>query len=159
MFERFTGAARLAMVRSREEARALNHPTVRVEHILLGVLEDVGGIGAQALASQGLDIDALRRSVRGAIGERIEAPPEVIYNSDGAKKAIEMTLREALSLHHDYIGTEHLLLGLMREGDGAAAQILAHHSTNLEAIRDKVRELVKVNQLYGRPPPENPDTG
>lgn len=149
MSERFTDAARLVMVRAREQARSLNHPTVRVEHILMGVLEDTGGIGTQALASQGLDVDAIHSSVREAIGERIEPAPEVIFNSDGVKQAIKMTLLEALSLHHNYIGTEHLLLGLMREEDGAAAQILAHHGANVDATRDTVRELVKT--LPGKP--------
>lgn len=151
------------MGKAREEARALNHPTVRVEHILLGVLEDTGGIAAQTLASQGLDIDAIRSDVREAIGERIEDPPELIYNSEGFKKAIEMTLREALALHHNYIGTEHLLLGLMREKEGAAAQVLGRHGADLDAVRDTVRELVRISQASGwppsgQPPPDKPDT-
>jgi len=146
MFERFTDAARIAMVRAREEARALNHPTVRVEHILFGIVEDPGGIGAQALASQELDIDAIRSSVHEAIGERIELPPEAIYNSEGVKEAIEMTLREALSLQHDHIGIEHLLLGLMGERDGAAAQVLARHGADLDATREMVRELAKTSR-------------
>ena len=161
MFERFTDAARRAMVIAREEARALNHPTVRVEHILLGVLEDTGGITAQAIALQGLDLDAIRSSTQEAIGERSEHAPELIYNSDGVKKAIKLTLIEALELHHDYIGTEHLLLGLMREMDGAAAQVLAQHGANLAAVRETVRELARTIRPPGRPsldgaPPASP---
>jgi len=161
MFERFTDAARRAMVIAREEVLVLNHPSVRVEHILLGVLEDTGGIAAQTLASQGLDIDLLRNSAREAVGERIESSPLEIYNSDGVKKAIEMTLREALSLQHHYIGTEHLLLGLMREKVGAAAQLLAQHGANLDPIREAVRELAGTIQPSGGPlavaPPDKPD--
>ena len=82
-----------------------------------------------------------------AIGERIELPPENIYNSEGVQRAIEMTLREVLSLHYDYIGTEHLLLGLMRETDGAAAQVLARHGANLDATRQSVKELTNPASL------------
>jgi ATP-dependent Clp protease ATP-binding subunit ClpC len=156
MFERFTESARLAMVKARGESHALNHHIGGVEHILLGVLADTDGVSAQALASHGLDIRVIRSSVLEIIGAGFEPSPAMVPYASAAKEA--MTLREAIALKHDYLGTEHLLLGLMREQDGVAAQVLARHGANLDAIRETIRTLAQTNQS-DQTVPEKPDSG
>jgi ATP-dependent Clp protease ATP-binding subunit ClpA len=128
MFERFTGRARRSIVLAQEEARNLQHNYIGTEHILLGLLNEGQGVGARALAQSGVTLDNVRQEVTDTIGLGQSAPAGHIPFTPRAKKVLELALREALALHHNYIGTEHILLGLIREGDGVAVQILKKHA-------------------------------
>jgi ATP-dependent Clp protease ATP-binding subunit ClpA len=132
MFERFTNRARHVVVLSQEEARLLSHNYIGTEHILLGLLGEPESIGGQVLAGFGLTLDGVREEVVEKIGRGKSAPAGHIPFTPRAKKTLELSLREALSIKHNYIGTEHILLGLMREGEGVAAQILRDHADLLE---------------------------
>jgi len=132
MFERFTNRARHVVVLSQEEARLLSHNYIGTEHILLGLLGEPESIGGQVLAGFGLTLDGVRGEVVEKIGRGKSAPAGHIPFTPRAKKTLELSLREALSIKHNYIGTEHILLGLMREGEGVAAQILRDHADLLE---------------------------
>ena len=132
MFERFTNRARHVVVLSQEEARLLSHNYIGTEHILLGLLGEPESIGGQVLAGFGLTLDGVRGEVVEKIGRGKSAPSGHIPFTPRAKKTLELSLREALSIKHNYIGTEHILLGLMREGEGVAAQILRDHADLLE---------------------------
>ncbi len=142
MFERFTDRARRVVVLAQEEARGLNHNYIGTEHILLGLLEP-GGIAAQALSRFGMTAAGTRDEVDARVGRGSEPPKGKIPFTPRAKKVLELSLREALQLHHNYIGTEHILLGLVREGEGVAAQILTEHAGDLIAVRQAVLDLVK----------------
>jgi ATP-dependent Clp protease ATP-binding subunit ClpA len=132
MFERFTNRARHVVVLSQEEARLLSHNYIGTEHILLGLLGEPESIGGQVLAGFGLTLDGVRGEVVEKIGRGKSAPSGHIPFTPRAKKTLELSLREALSIKHNYIGTEHILLGLIREGEGVAAQILRDHADLLE---------------------------
>jgi ATP-dependent Clp protease ATP-binding subunit ClpC len=132
MFERFTNRARHVVVLSQEEARLLSHNYIGTEHILLGLLGEPESIGGQVLAGFGLTLDGVRGEVVEKIGRGKSAPAGHIPFTPRAKKTLELSLREALSIRHNYIGTEHILLGLIREGEGVAAQILRDHADLLE---------------------------
>jgi len=132
MFERFTNRARHVVVLSQEEARLLSHNYIGTEHILLGLLGEPESIGGQVLAGFGLTRDGVRDEVVEKIGRGKSAPSGHIPFTPRAKKTLELSLREALSIKHNYIGTEHILLGLIREGEGVAAQILRDHADLLE---------------------------
>ena len=132
MFERFTNKARHVVVLSQEEARLLNHNYIGTEHILLGLLGEPESIGGQVLAGFGLTRDGVREEVVEKIGRGKSTPSGHIPFTPRAKKTLELSLREALSIKHNYIGTEHILLGLIREGEGVAAQILRDHADLLE---------------------------
>jgi ATP-dependent Clp protease ATP-binding subunit ClpC len=132
MFERFTNRARHVVVLSQEEARLLSHNYIGTEHILLGLLGEPESIGGQVLAGFGLTLDGVRGEVVEKIGRGKSAPAGHIPFTPRAKKTLELSLREALSIKHNYIGTEHILLGLIREGEGVAAQILRDHADLLE---------------------------
>jgi ATP-dependent Clp protease ATP-binding subunit ClpA len=132
MFERFTNKARHVVVLSQEEARLLSHNYIGTEHILLGLLGEPDSIGGQVLAGFGLTLDGVREEVVEKIGRGKSKPSGHIPFTPRAKKTLELSLREALSIKHNYIGTEHILLGLMREGEGVAAQILRDHADLLE---------------------------
>ncbi len=151
MFERFTHRARRAVVLAQEEARRLNHNYIGTEHLLLGLLEP-GGIAAQALMRFGMTATGVRDEVAARVGRGSEPPKGRIPFTPRAKKTMELSLREALSLSHNYIGTEHILLGLIREGDGVAAQILAEHAGgDLTVVRQAVLDLLPATQaLHGR---------
>jgi ATP-dependent Clp protease ATP-binding subunit ClpC len=138
MFERFTDRARRVVVLAQEEARMLNHNYIGTEHILLGLIHEGEGVAAKALESLGISLEAVRQQVEEIIGQGQQAPSGHIPFTPRAKKVLELSLREALELGHNYIGTEHILLGLLREGEGVAAQILVR----LGADRDRVREQV-----------------
>src|SRR6266705_5568715 len=125
MFERFTDRARRVVVLAQEEARLLNHNYIGTEHILLGLIHEGEGVAAKALESLGISLEAVRAQVEEIIGEGQTAPTGHIPFTPRAKKVLELSLREALQLGHNYIGTEHILLGLIREGEGVAAQVLA----------------------------------
>ena len=151
MFERFTDRARRVVVLAQEEARGLNHNYIGTEHLLLGLLEP-GGIAAQALTRFGMTATGTRDEVAARVGRGSQPPKGRIPFTPRAKKVLELSLREALSLSHNYIGTEHILLGLIREGDGVAAQILAEHAGgDLAAVRQAVIDLLPAAQaLHGR---------
>ena len=123
MFERFTDRARRVIELAEEEARVLNHNYVGTEHLLLGLIHEGEGVAAKALESLGISLEAVRQHVEEMIGEGQQAPSKRIPYTPGAKKALELSLREALQLGHHYIGTEHILLGLIREGEGPAASV------------------------------------
>src|SRR6185312_12224770 len=141
MFERFTNRARHAVVLSQEEARRMQHNYIGTEHVLLGLLGEPAGLACRALTGLVMSLETARNEVTGIVGTGSAAPSGHIPFTPRAKKTLELALREALQLHHNYIGTEHILLGLMREGEGVAAQILQQHA-DLQAIRTAVIDLV-----------------
>jgi ATP-dependent Clp protease ATP-binding subunit ClpA len=131
MFERFTDRARRVIVLAQEEARLLNHNYIGTEHLLLGLLREGQGVGALALTSLGVSLEGVRAQVEEIIGQGQSAPSGHIPFTPRAKKVLELSLREALQLGHNYIGTEHILLGLIREGEGVAARVLVKLGTDL----------------------------
>jgi ATP-dependent Clp protease ATP-binding subunit ClpA len=141
MFERFTNRARHTVVLAQEEARRLNHNYIGTEHILLGLLGEPDGVAGQALQRFGMSLDTARAEVTAIVSTGTTAPSGHIPFTPRAKKTLELALREALQLHHNYIGTEHILLGLIREGEGVAAQVLRQHA-DLTAIRTAVIDKV-----------------
>jgi ATP-dependent Clp protease ATP-binding subunit ClpA len=141
MFERFTAYARHVVVLAQEEARRLNHNYIGTEHILLGLLGEPDGTGFRVLDSFGMSLDGAREEVVAIVGAGKGVPGKHIPFTPRAKKTLELSLREALDLGHSYIGTEHILLGLIREGDGVAAQIMRKHG-DLRAIRLAVIDAV-----------------
>src|ERR1700739_2751185 len=147
MFERFTDRARRVVVLAQEEARMLNHNYIGTEHILLGLIHEGEGVAAKALESLGISLDAVRQQVEEIIGQGQQAPSGHIPFTPRAKKVLQLSLREALQLGHNYIGTEHILLGLIREGDGVAAQVLVKLGADLNRVRQQVIELIS-----GQPP-------
>ncbi|WOH94151.1 ATP-dependent Clp protease ATP-binding subunit [Corynebacterium urealyticum] len=142
MFERFTDRARRVVVLAQEEARALNHNYIGTEHILLGLIQEGEGVAAKALESMGISLDAVRTEVKEIIGSGGNPPSGYIPFTPRAKKVLELALREALQLGHKYIGTEHILLGLIREGEGVAAQVLVKLGADLSRVRQQVIQLL-----------------
>jgi ATP-dependent Clp protease ATP-binding subunit ClpC len=142
MFERFTDRARRVVVLAQEEARILNHNYIGTEHILLGLIREGEGVAAKALESLGISLDAVRQQIQEIIGRGQEAPSGHIPFTPRAKKVLELSLREALQLGHEYIGTEHILLGLIREGDGVATQVLVHLGADLNLMRHQVIQVL-----------------
>src|ERR1700678_172508 len=142
MFERFTDRARRVVVLAQEEARMLNHNYIGTEHILLGLIHEGEGVAAKALESLGISLDAVRQQVEEIIGQGQQAPSGHIPFTPRAKKVLELSLREALQLGHNYIGTEHILLGLIREGEGVAAQVLVKLGAELTRVRQQVIQLL-----------------
>ena len=124
MFERFTDRARRVVVLAQEEARMLNHNYIGTEHILLGLIHEGEGVAAKALERMEISLEAVRAQVEEVIGQGQQAPSGHIPFTPRAKKVLELSLREALQLGHNYIGTEHILLGLIHEGEGVAAKAL-----------------------------------
>ena len=141
MFERFTNRARRVVVLAQEEARKLQHNYIGTEHILLGLLAEPDGMAARALRGFGMSLEGTRQEVATRVGPGKAAPRGHIPFTPRAKKTLELALREAVQLHHNYIGTEHILLGLIREGDGVAAMVLKKHA-DLLAIRTAVLDLL-----------------
>jgi len=142
LFERFTDRARRVVVLAQEEARLLNHNYIGTEHILLGLLNEGEGIAAKALESLGINLSGVREQVVEIIGQGQQAPTGHIPFTPRAKKVLELSLREALQLGHNYIGTEHILLGLIREGEGVAAQVLQKLGAELQKVRQTVIQLL-----------------
>ncbi len=143
MFERFTDRARRVVVLAQEEARLLDHDHIGTEHVLLGLLSEGDGVGARALASFGISVEPVRERLRDMIGESARGSvAEHIPFTPRAKKVLELSLREALQLGHDHIGTEHILLGLLREGGGAAAEVLVELGVDLPSARAAVVTLL-----------------
>jgi ATP-dependent Clp protease ATP-binding subunit ClpA len=149
VFERFTDRARRVVVLAQEEARLLNHNYIGTEHILLGLIHEGEGVAAMALESLGISLEAVRAQVEEIIGHGGSAPSGHIPFTPRAKKVLELSLREALQLGHNYIGTEHILLGLIREGDGVAAQVLVKLGADLSRVRQQVIQLLS-GYLGGR---------
>ncbi len=142
MFERFTDRARRVVVLAQEEARMLNHNYIGTEHILLGLIHEGEGVAAKALESLGIALEGVRAQVEEIIGQGQQSPSGHIPFTPRAKKVLELSLREALQLGHNYIGTEHILLGLIREGEGVAAQVLVKLGADLNRVRQQVLQLL-----------------
>ncbi len=142
MFERFTDRARRVVVLAQEEARLLNHSYIGTEHILLGLIHEGEGVAAKAMEALGISLEAVRSQVEEIIGQGGSSPSGHIPFTPRAKKVLELSLREALQLGHNYIGTEHILLGLIREGEGVAAQVLVKLGADLSRVRQQVIQLL-----------------
>jgi ATP-dependent Clp protease ATP-binding subunit ClpC len=142
VFERFTDRARRVLVLAQEEARLLNHSFIGTEHILLGLIHEGEGVAAKALEQLGISLEAVREKVEETIGLSGTAPTGSPPFTPRAKKVLELSLREALQLGHNYIGTEHMLLGLVREGEGVAAQVLVSLGADLARVRQQVIQLL-----------------
>src|ERR1043165_566433 len=142
MFERFTDRARRVLVLAQEEARLLNHNFIGTEHILLGLIHEGEGVAAKALESLGISLEAVREKVEETIGPAGSSTTGSPPFTPRAKKVLELSLREALQLGHNYIGTEHMLLGLVREGEGVAAQVLVSLGADLSRVRQQVIQLL-----------------
>jgi ATP-dependent Clp protease ATP-binding subunit ClpC len=149
LFERFTDRARRVVVLAQEEARLLNHNYIGTEHILLGLIHEGEGVAAKALESLGISLEAVRSQVEEIIGQGGSSPSGHIPFTPRAKKVLELSLREALQLGHNYIGTEHILLGLIREGEGVAAQVLVKLGADLSRVRQQVIQLLSGYQGPG----------
>ncbi len=163
MFERFTDRARRVVVLAQEEARMLSHNYIGTEHILLGLIHEGEGVAAKALESLDISLEAVRGQVEDIIGQGQQAPSGHIPFTPRAKKVLELSLREALQLGHNYIGTEHILLGLIREGEGVAAQVLVKLGADLNRVRQQVITLVsgfqgKEAEQAGAPSESAPST-
>jgi hypothetical protein len=157
MFERFTDRARRVVVLAQEEARMLGHNYTGTEHILLGLIHEGEGVAAKALESLGISLEAVRQQVHEIIGQGQQAPSGHIPFTPRAKRVLELSLREAHQLGHTYIGTEHILLGLIREGEGVAAQVLVKLGADLNRVRQQVIQLLhgyqgKEPASWGPPP-------
>jgi ATP-dependent Clp protease ATP-binding subunit ClpA len=150
VFERFTDRARQAVVLAQEEARLLGHGHIGTEHLLLGLLHEGQGVAAIALRRLGIGLESIREDVDGLIGRADDSPPGHIPFTARAKKVLELSLREALALGHNYIGTEHILLGVVREGEGVAAQVLGRRGVSEAQVR-----AVVVDELRGGAAPES----
>jgi hypothetical protein len=142
MFERFTDRARRVVVEAQDEARTLNHNYIGTEHILLGLIHEGKGTGPKALESLGISLDTARQQVQEIIGQGQHAPSGHIPFTPRAKKVLELALSESKALGHHYIGTEHILLGLIHEGDGVAAQVLVKLGADLNRVRQQVIQLL-----------------
>jgi ATP-dependent Clp protease ATP-binding subunit ClpA len=155
MFERFTERARRAVVLAQEEARKLDHGYIGTEHLLLGLISEGEGVAAKALESLGISLKAVREQVVARVGRGQQPPTGHIPFTERAKRALELSLRESGQLGHRYIGTEHILLGLIRQGDGVAAQVLTGLGADLDRVRQQVIELLHGHGSEG-PRPERP---
>ncbi|HEV3498592.1 MAG TPA: Clp protease N-terminal domain-containing protein, partial [Actinomycetes bacterium] len=157
MFERFTDRARRVVVLAQEEARHLNHNYIGTEHILLGLIHEREGIAARALTALDISLEAVRGEVTEIVGRGQSAPTGHIPFTPRAKKVLELSLREALQFGHNYIGTEHILLGLIREGEGVAAQVLVKLGASFDRVRQQVVQLLaganalQAEQVAGMP--------
>lgn len=143
MFERFTDRARRVVVRAREEAKRLDHDYVGTEHLLLGLThESIGGVAAKVLDSLGIGLEAVRERVEDAVGQGKQASSGHIPFTPQAKEVLRLALQESRTLGHNYIGTEHILLGLIREGGGTAAQVLTELGADLNEVREQVIQIL-----------------
>jgi len=157
VFQRFSDRARRVVVLAQEEARMLNHNYIGTEHILLGLIQEGEGVAAKALESMGISLEAVRNQVEEIIGRGSSAPTGHIPFTPRAKKVLELSLREALQLGHNYIGTEHILLGLIREGEGVAAQVLTKLGADLDRVRNQVVQLLTGAAASSKEPSEMGD--
>jgi ATP-dependent Clp protease ATP-binding subunit ClpC len=160
MFERFTDRARRVVVEAQHEARALGHDYIGTEHLLLGLLAEGSGVGAKALEALGVGADGLRERVEGMVGRGQAEMTGHIPFTPAAKKALKQSLAEALRFGHNYIGTEHLLLGLLAEKEGVAARALADSGADLKRVRAEVaRLLAEYHKKQQTPPGEGDSPG
>ncbi len=143
MFKRFTDQARQVVVLAGEEAGTLNHHYVGTEHLLLGLIRVGDGVAARTLESLGIDLEAVRQQIEEIVGQGQQAPAGHVSFTPRAKKVLELSLRESQRLGSDYIGTEHILLGLLRDGDGVAAQVLMKRGADLDRMRQAMIQLVQ----------------
>ena len=155
MFERFTDRARRVVVLAQEEARMLDHNYIGTEHLLLGLIHEGEGVAAKALEAMGISLDAVRQQVEAIIGRGQQAPSGHIPFTPRAKRVLELSLRESGQLGHNYIGTEHILLGLVREGEGVAAQVLMTLGGDLNRVRQMVIQLLQGYGAEDRPKPRS----
>jgi ATP-dependent Clp protease ATP-binding subunit ClpC len=153
VFERFTERARQVVVIAQSEARALKHNYIGTEHLLLGLLREEEGVAARVLYSLGVTVEEVRTQVARIVGEGDEVAGGQMPFTRRSKKVLELSLREALDLGHNYIGTEHILLGLMREGEGVAVQILVDVGTSPAVVRDEVLRLLSPARGAAAAPP------
>ena len=159
MFERFTDRARRVVVLAQEEARMLDHNYIGTEHLLLGLIHEGEGVAAKALEALGISLDAVRQQVEAIIGRGQQAPSGHIPFTPRAKRVLELSLRESGQLGHNYIGTEHILLGLIREGEGVAAQVLVKLGADLNRVRQMVIQLLDARGTEGRTKPRSTRAG
>ena len=157
MFERFTERARRAVVLAQDEARKLDHGYIGTEHLLLGLVREGEGVAAKALESLGISLKTVREQVVARVGRGQRPPSGHIPFTDRAKRVLELSLRESGQLGHRYIGTEHILLGLVAEGDGVAAQVLTGLGADLERVRQQVIVLLRGDT--GEEPPRHVQPG
>jgi ATP-dependent Clp protease ATP-binding subunit ClpA len=153
VFERFTERARQVVVLAQEEARALRHNYIGTEHLLLGLLREEQGIGARVLESLGVTLDGVRAQVAEIVGQGEDVVGGQVPFTPRGKRVLDLALREALSMGHNWIGTEHVLLGLVRENDGVAMQILLDRGLSADRIRDEVVRMLGGPPPAGGPPP------
>lgn len=156
MFQRFTDRARRVVVLAQEEARLLNHSYIGTEHILLGLAMEADGVAAQALQLQGVQLGGLRKAVEAMIGRGGDIPSGHIPFTPRAKKILELSLRESIALGHDYIGTEHILLGLIRESEGVACRVLEQEGVDFDRLRIDVVNLLGLDPAKLKAPPKVP---
>jgi ATP-dependent Clp protease ATP-binding subunit ClpC len=153
VFERFTDRARSVLVIAQDEARQLHHGYIGTEHILLGLVRQADGVAAEILTSFGVTVDAVRNEVEAMLGEShdpaVQAESASPPFTPRAKKVLELSLREALQLGHNYIGTEHILLGIIREEEGVAAQVLTGLGVDLATARQRVIAFISGQQHEG----------
>src|SRR5215468_3970262 len=159
MFERFTDRARRVVVLAQEEARMLDHGYIGTEHLLLGLIHEGEGVAAKTLEAMGISLDAVRQQVETTIGRGEEAPSGHIPFTPRAKRVLELSLRESGQLGHNYIGTEHILLGLIREGEGVAAQVLVKLGADPNRVRQLVVQLLHGHGAEDRPKPRGMRAG
>src|SRR5512137_1386064 len=159
MFERFTEKARRVVVYAQEEARMLNQNYIGTEHLLLGLIREQDGIAAKALESLNISLEDVHAQVEDLIGRGTFVPTGHIPFTPRAKRVLELSLREALQLGHNYIGTEHILLGLIREGEGVAAQVLQKLGAELHKVRQTVIQLLSGSHSEEAPGQESPSGG
>jgi ATP-dependent Clp protease ATP-binding subunit ClpC len=142
MFERFTSSARRVLVLAQEEARLLNHNFMGTEHLLLGLLHEGDGVAAQALERSGITLEGARSEVEATIGVAADLPGGSPPFTPRAKKVLELSLRESMQMGQGHIGTEHLLLGLIREGEGVASTVILSLGVGLGELRQEVIDLM-----------------
>jgi ATP-dependent Clp protease ATP-binding subunit ClpC len=159
VFERFTDRARRVVVLAQEEARRLNHNYIGTEHLLLGLIREGEGVAAKALESLGISLEAVRQQVEEIIGRGQSAPTGPIPFTPRAKKVLELSLREALEFGHNYIGTEHLLLGLIREREGVGAEALEKCGAVPEKVRTEVISILAGHEPEPQPGESTPSLG
>ncbi|MBM3700106.1 MAG: ATP-dependent Clp protease ATP-binding subunit [Actinobacteria bacterium] len=148
MFERFTERARKVVVRAQDEARFLKQNYIGTEHLLLGLIGEKEGIAAKVIQALNITLEDIRMAVKASVTEGSSEAFEHIPFTPRAKKVLELSLREALQMGHNYIGTEHILLGLLREGEGVAARVLNSFGINLEIVKEKIREILNKYPFY-----------
>src|SRR5665647_2087012 len=157
MFERFTERARKVVVRAQDEARFLKQNYIGTEHLLLGLIGEKEGIAAKVLVSLNISLEDIKNAIRESVTEGTSEAYEHIPFTPRAKKVLELSLREALQMGHNYIGTEHILLGLLREGEGVAARVLSSFGVGLESVKEKIRELLNKYPFYPQDESANAD--